>query len=178
VYPSDDILHRPVVPSASTSEYLSSSRKMALTRQILISGINSLTAERDKLFKEFQDEPTRLNAIIVYAKLKLTLQSMHSLEHLLDEWCDEGQHCDDWGCPLKHDPSTVQCAAGQYCLKGVVCRLKHDPSTVQCTRGINCDLRWCKLLHPKVDCPDGTACTKNWCKRYHNYPRLSAVEPE
>ena len=103
------------------------------------------------------------------------------LEELLDDWCDEGQYCEDWGCPLKHDPSTVQCAASQYCLKGVVCRLKHDPSTVQCTRGtqgINCDLLWCKLLHPKVDCPDGTTCTKNWCKRYHNDPLFSAVEPE
>jgi len=126
---------------------------------------------------------------LVFAQMALTLNDLlnqlvelkarvKQLEELLDEWCDEGQHCDDWGCPLKHDPSTVQCAAGQYCLKGVVCRLKHDPSTVQCTRGINCDLRWCKLLHPKVDCPDGTTCTKNWCKRYHNDPLFSAVEPE
>lgn len=103
---------------------------------------------------------------LVFAQMALTLNDLlnqlvelkarvKQLEELLDEWCDEGQHCDDWGCPLKHDPSTVQC-----------------------TRGINCDLRWCKLLHPKVDCPDGTTCTKNWCKRYHNDPLFSAVEPE
>ena len=149
---------------------------MALTRQLLISLINSLTAERDELVREFQDEPTQLNAIIVYGKLKLTLHSMHSLESLLNEWCDEGQHCDDWGCLLKHDPSTVQCALGQHCVNedGLVCRLMHGPSTVQCAQGINCDLRSCKLLHPKVDCPNGMACTKSWCKRYHNEPEQAA----